>query len=366
MKRIWYLLLVSVFIMSACSEKKEQPSVQPDIEEPSNLVEKPAEPPTPHVFKPDPSNFHFIADWLTDTRILYVEKDEGMYKVNYFDIETGESGFVYKDESFIIDVLVHPSRDYLLVHTSEQANAAVVKVIGMDGTIQHQAEIDSIELSVEWNRANPDKILFSAFQEDWSFDLFVFDGLDDSLSVVNFDDPFAKWAGNDRIMGLLFNGHPLDGGEIRLFQLETEETSTIEMDNVIYHDVFEDSMVVVQVNDQDVFTYTVRNLEGTVIAGWTLPAVSNYSEWVTPEIEWLDVNRLIVKSPEKSGQLDEMASAFNLYLIENGNLEQLTKGLDAGPLKCSPSGRYCVNGYTSDELIDMKTKEKHKWIEIDN
>ncbi|MCM3710895.1 hypothetical protein [Sporosarcina luteola] len=366
MKRIWYLLVVSVFIMSACSEQKEHSSLQPDSEEPSDLVEKPAEPSNPHVFKADPSRFHFIADWLTDTQILYVEKDEGEYKVNYFDIETGESGLVYKDDSFIIDVLVHPSRDYLLVHTSEQANAAVVKVIGMDGTIQHQAEISSTELSIEWSRENPDKILFSAFQEDWSFDLFAFDGLDDSLSIVNFDDPFPKWAGDNKIMGMLFNGHPLDGGEIRLFRLDTEEIETFEIDNAVYNDVFEDSMVVVQVIDPEAFEYTVRNLEGPIVARWTLPAVSNYSEWVTPSIEWLDANRLIVKGAEKSGQLDEMAAGFNLYLFEDGNLELLTKGLDAGPLKCSPSGRYCVSGYMSDELIDMKAKEKYKWIDFDN
>lgn len=366
MKRIWYLLLVSTFIMSGCSEQKEPPSVQPDIEEPSDLVEEPAEPPTPHVFKADPSHFHFIADWLTDTKILYVEKDEGIYKVNYFDIETGESGLVYEDESFIIDVLVHPSRDFLLVHTSEQANAAVVKVIGMDGTVQHQVEIDSMELAIEWNREDPDKILFSAFQEDWSFDLFAFDGLDDSLSIVNFDDPFPKWAGDDRIMGMLFNDHPLDGGELRLFRLDTKEIETSEIDEVIYYDVFENSLVVVQMNDSDAFRFTVRNLEGTVVAGWTLPAVSNYSEWVIPAIEWLDENRMIVKGAEKSGQLDEMGTGFNLYLFEEGNLELITKGLDAGPLKCSPSGRYCVSGYTSDELIDVKAKEKHKWIEFDN
>lgn len=362
MKRILYLLVGIIFILAGCSPQKEPPSVDPDIEEPPELVESPA----PSVFQADPSNFHFIADWLDDSQILYVEKSEGLYKVKSFNIETGESEMLYEDESFIIDVLVHPSQDYLLLHTSEQANSAVVKVVKMDGTILHQVEIDSTELAIEWNRVDPDKILFTAFHEDWSFDLFAFNGLDEDLSIVEMDEPFPKWASNDKILGMLANDHPLDGGEIQSFQMETKETETTGIENVIYFDVFEDLLVTVQTMNSESFMYTVRNLEGTVVSSWTFPAVSNYSEWIVPSIEWLNPNQLLVKGAEKSGQLDEMGEGFNLYLMEDGNLELLIKGLDAGPLKCSPSGRYCLSGYTSDELIDIEAKEKYRWIEFSN
>lgn len=365
MKKMLPLFVVLLFIMSACSEQKDPPTVQPDIEDPSDIAEEPAEP-TPHVFKADPSNFHFIADWLSDTQILYVEKIDGLYKVNYFDVETGESGMVFEDESIIIDVLIHPSREYLLVHTSDHANAAVVKMIGMDGTVQHQVEIDSTELAIEWNPENPDKILFTAFHEDWSFDLFAFDGLDDSLTIVELDDPFPKWAGENKIMSMLFKDHPLDGGDIQISQLGTGKVEMTGIENVIYFDVYDETIVTVQSIDTHAFSYSVRNLDGTVVFGWTLPAVSNYSEWVVPTIEWLDRNRMIVTGAEKSGQLDEMGTGFNLYLFDEGNLELLTKELNAGTLKCSPSGRYCLSGYTFDELIDVEAKEKNKWIEFEN
>lgn len=365
MKKMIPLFTVILFFISACSEQKDPPTLQPDIEEPSDIAEEQIEP-TPHVFKADPSKFHFIADWLNDTQILYVEKNDGIYKVNYFDIETGESGMVYEDESIIIDVLIHPSQEYILVHTSDQANSAVVKMIRMDGTVQHQVEIDSTELAIEWNRENPDKILFTAFQEDWSFDLFVFDGLDDSLTIVELEDPFPKWAGENKIMSMVLQDHPLDGGELQIFQIRTGEVEMTGIENVIYFDVYNDSIVTVQSIDTNAFSYSVRKLDGTVIFGWTLPAVSNYSEWVVPTIEWLDRNRMIVTGAEKSGQLDEMKAGFNLYQFVEGKPELLIKELDAGTLKCSPSGLYCLSGYTSDELIDLDAKEKHKWIEFEN
>ncbi|WP_432358606.1 hypothetical protein [Sporosarcina sp. UB5] len=362
-------MLAIIFLMlSGCSIQKEPPIVQPGgIEEPDNLVEEPAEPPTPHVFTASASNFHFIAGWLDDTQILYVEKHGAFYKVNYFDIATGESGLVYEEESFIIDVLIHPSRDYLLVHTSEDPASAIIKVVGMDGVVKHRVEIDSTELAIEWNRTNPEKILLTAFHEDWSFDLFVFDGFDDSLSIIELDDPFPKWAGENNIMSLLFEDHPLDGGEIQLFRLDTGAVEMTGIGNVIYFDQFNDSFFLdVQALDSEEFTYTIRTFDANVVSRWTLPAISNYSEWVVPTVEWIDSNRLIVKSAEKSGQLDEMASGFNLYMFEEGNSELLLRGLDAGPLNCSPSGRYCLSGYTSEELIDVETKEKHKWIIFDN
>ncbi|MFS0689738.1 hypothetical protein AB1K89_10890 [Sporosarcina sp. 179-K 8C2 HS] len=366
MKKGLCLIAMLIFVLYGCAEQKNPPSVQPDMEESFDIAEEPFEPPSPHVFKADPSKFHFIADWLTDTQILYVEKNDGFYTVNYFDIETGESGLVYEDESFIIDVLVHPSGDYLLIHTSEHPTTAAIKIVGKDGAVQHQVEIDSTELGIEWNRTDPKKILFTAFHEDWSYDLFVFDGNDDSLSIVELDDPFPKWAGENRIMTLSFRGHPLDGGDIEIFHMEDGEIETTEIGNAIYFDVLEDSIVSVQSVDAGAFAYTIRKLDGTVAFGWTLPAVSNYSEWIVPSIEWLDEKSLIVIGAEKSGQLDEMESGFNMYFFEKGNSELIIKGLDAGPIKCSPSAKYCLSGYSSDELIDVEAKEKLKWIKFDN
>lgn len=59
----------------------------------------------------DPAKFHFVADWLTDKKIVYVEKDEGFYKVNTFDLNTGETDTLHEEKSIVIDVLIHPSKN---------------------------------------------------------------------------------------------------------------------------------------------------------------------------------------------------------------------------------------------------------------
>lgn len=373
MKKRIILLLLAVIALAGCTMKREKVE-QPDIGKPSEPIVEPideivdennvSQEPL-HIFKADPSSFHFVADWLTDSEILYVEMRSGVYQVKSFNLETGESNLVYEDESYITDIIVHPSLNYLLVHTSDQSDLAVVKVVSMDGVVQHQVEITSTELAIEWNDLDPEKILFTAFHEDWSFDLFVFNGHTEGLSIIEMDDPFPKWIGDNRIANMLFSEHPLDGGEIQFLNIATGATERYSADNVIYFDAYEDNLLIVQSLEADNFTYSLRNGDGTVLAEWIMKPVSNYSEWVVPEVEWINGESFLYKGASRSGQLDELSSEFNLYLQEVGNPKIIIEGLDADSLTCSPSGKRCLNGYTFEEVIDVESGERLNWIEFD-
>ena len=52
---------------------------------------------------------------------------------------------------------------------------------------------------------------------------------------------------------------------------------------------------------------------------WTLPAVSNYSEWVVPEVGWASSNTVFLRAPETGGQLDEITSPFRLIRKRKDN-----------------------------------------------
>ena len=97
-----------------------------------------------------------------------------------------------------------------------------------------------------------------------------------------------------------------------------------------------------------------------------MPLVSNYSEWVIPEIEWINGESFLYKGALRSGQLDELSSEFNLYLHEVGVSKIITEGLDADSITCSPSGKRCLNGYTFEEVIEVESGDRRNWIEFDN
>ena len=58
-----------------------------------------------------------------------LKRMNGFYKVNSFDFETGKTDTLYEEESIIIDVLIHPSKKYLLLHTSDNSTSATVKIL---------------------------------------------------------------------------------------------------------------------------------------------------------------------------------------------------------------------------------------------
>lgn len=362
MKKLLAVLGLVLIFATACS--KDNPIViEEDNEQPTvHAEEKPDQP--IHIFKANPSVFHFVGDWLTDTKILYVEKNGNVYQVNYFDIETGESGFLYEDESFITDIIVHPTKEYILIHTSNQSDAAILKVLTTDGTVIHEMEIASTELSVNWNTVDPQKILITAFHEDWSFDIFVFDGHDENLFIANIDDPFPKWAGADQVASIVYAEHALDGGTLQFLNVSNNRITFSDSEDIVYFDAFGDRLFTAKAPVNELFTFSISSLDGTLISEWQMPAVSNYSEWVIPEVEWIDENHMLFKGAQKGGQLDEIGQAFSLYTwTEEGN-STVMEGMGAEPLKCSPSGKYCLSGYTSEDLIEKSTGEKRTWIQF--
>ena len=90
---------------------------------------------------------------------------------------------------------------------------------------------------------------------------------------------------------------------------------TLEQEDVIYFDTYEDSILTVQINEQEDAHYRISDLEGTVRSEWTFPAISNYSEWVIPEVDWLSNDSVILSSPAMGGQLDEITSPIRLIRV---------------------------------------------------
>ncbi|MEZ7170945.1 hypothetical protein [Sporosarcina sp. OR05] len=358
---ICFLLCV---LLAGCSKTTdnldEKITEDEKIEQDKEIINEVAE----QRLQADPSVFHFIADWLTDTEILYVEKNEGKYEVKSFNIESGQRKVIFEDDAFVINVWVHPSQEYLLIHTSDQYDAAIVKMLSLDGRVLHEIEIASTELEVQWNSIDPQKILFTAFHEDWSFDIFAFDGHLEDLKIVNVEDPFPKWFGEKHIVAAKLNDHPLDGARVERVHVETGEREMLSENHIVYMDTFKDSILFVEAPVDGFYTYKLQSANRTDFTEWKMPAVSNYSEWVVPEIEWINETTVVLTGSEKEGQLDDLAGQYSLYLITEGQLQKKLHDLDNAPLKCSPSGNKCLIDHTSEELVDMETSKRYRWIEF--
>lgn len=356
-----FIFCAAVLLLMGCTEKAN------DIIDGPTAIEKPetddlTDEEISKSLAVDPAKFHFVANWLTESKVIYVEKVNGLYQVNSFDFESGQTDTLYEDDSMIIDVLIHPSKKYLLLHTSDSAASATIKIVTMDGTVQDEVKVASTELAIEWNDTDPSLILLTAFHQDWTFDLFFYNGKKESLDLLAIEDPFPKWLGKDKIAIGLVEGHVLDGGEVHTYEPLTEKWGQLNVSGVVYFDTYKDTLLVVRINEDEDAHYAIMEQDGVIRSEWTMPVISNYSEWVIPEVEWGSNETVFLLAPDKGGQLDELLSPYRLTRVIEGRQEVIVDDIAAGILRCSPSGRKCLTGYSAENVIDVGTAKETPWL----
>lgn len=346
--------------MSGCTATEEKrPADQLDTE--TGVVNQADEPADSglHKLQVDPGHhFQYVVDWLSETEIVYVEQEEDTYAVKRFDRLTGKSNLIDREDSFINDVLVHPSKQSILIQTSDDSDSATVKIISMDGTELHKLTIDSKELSIEWNDVDENRVLLTAFHEDWSFDLFYYDGNEQEMSRILLEDPFPKWLGTEKLLTL-----QQDDGTLQAYDIETKETDATGISGVVQFDTYDDSLLTMKPTGGDSVRLDVLRVDGQLIGSLDMPSISSFSGITMPDFDWISKNELIVKLPTAAGKLDEMTEPFHLMRFKEDAIDNLMEDVPEGPLHCSPSGQECMIGYEGESVIDLGKRELYKWLE---
>lgn len=361
MRKKLFAFSVATLLLTGCTEKPNDLSEKPvdfDQETPHEPIVKKRN----ETFMADPATFHFAADWLSDSAILFVEKDEDRYQVKSFDFNTGKTEILFEESAIIIELLIHPSKKFILLHTSDNPASAKVKILTTDGVLQHEIEVASTELAIEWNDLDPSLVLLTAFHQDWTYDLFLFNGQEADFGLLEIEDPFPKWYGDKRIAIGDVENHILDGGKIRTYQPLTGAWDTLDLEGVIYFDTFEDSLLTMQMADEETAVYRIWDLAGRLRSEWTLPAISNYSEWVIPQMEWLSDNSLVLFAPTQAGQLDELTEPIRLVKVVDGAIEEIDENHEPGFIRCSPSSQACLTGISLETIVDMQGGKKNNWL----
>ncbi len=137
------------------------------------------------------------------------------------------------------------------------------------------------------------------------------------------------------------------------------------MNGVTSFDTYENTLLTIQIADENLAQYKIVEKGQTEKAAWMMPAVSNYSEWVFPDAVWLSNTSIVLPATEKGGQLDQLQESYKLVRVTDGEQEVLIEdGVTMGRLFCSPNGQMCLTGYATENLINLKTKKETVWLEF--
>lgn len=366
MKR-WVLVVCLLLLVIAGCTKQPSRSVTPKTQQQLPPINEQAKQPKKEVpqYVSSSQTFHFVVDWLNSSTIMFVEKHEQTYQLKTFQVNTGKTDVLYEDSAIISDVMIHPSKEQILIHTSTNPSSAIIKILQLDGTITDSIELASSEVAIEWNTLDPAQIVFTTFYEDWSFDLFYYNGHNQSLEMLSLPHPFPKWLDSHSLLYVSTPGHALDGGEVYKYDVVEKRQHKEPISNIVYLDTFKETLLTVEMKDETKALYTLRGSEGKEFGQWELPAVSNYSEWYISDVSWISERELYTVAGAVSGQLDNLQEKFLLVHWKDGKLNQIPlQGKPHEIFRCSPDGQYCIRGVFGEIILSTVDGEERRWLII--
>lgn len=364
MKRIIPILSIVLLILLGCSEKEDAVSDKTeedviDVETEEIVVSKELI----QKLNTHAEGFLFVADWLSDEEILFVEKEEDIYFVKSFNVYSGEVNILYEDSTIIVDVLVHPSKEKILIHTTDSPSSATVKIISLNGFVEHEITVESSELEIEWNDINPSLVLFTAFYDDWTYDVFFYDGHTDNFHLITLDDPFPKWLGTKKI---IVSKSSDEGEKLYLHDLLSDEDHYSGFNDVVHYDTYQDVFIIGQMVEGEEMKFSLVSEDLLVLSNWVIPAPHINGEWLVPEIDWQSKELLMISSAQMEGKQVFSNGFYRLIKVDKATPKVLVEKVPEGPVSCSPSGNLCLVGFAFDRLIDIENKEQIEWILLED
>ncbi|MGB3259780.1 hypothetical protein [Paenisporosarcina sp.] len=310
-------------------------------------------------------DFEQIIGWLTDQEILYITRIQSNYLLNAYHVESGENRTLLTITEPIIEVRIHPSLTKIAVVTSSNSLSASIQIFSTAGEELDKLTIESSELYWDWHPTQTNDIFFSAFYEDWTFDSFVYSSNTKEMKRIETNDPFGKWGKESSIYTINWpENDTLSGGSLR--EINTVDMTSKDSDsNIIYVEAADGVEVTVSIsNDQQNFLYTlVRHQDGKSTT-FELPAISNYSQWFVPNIEWLRDGTMLTYESSKAGLMDEIPSEFNLVQLSIDKPKNTILEGRYESFACNPSGRICLTGVQLEKLLEVESGKIHSWITL--
>ncbi|MBM4762286.1 hypothetical protein [Bacillus sp. B15-48] len=355
-----FILLIAIIILSGCIKEKTshpQPSLNHDFQYDKET------PGAKEIFPITNMQgvFSEVSGWIDNERILYVmNRSEGSF-IHMYHLSTGESELLYESEYPIVNTMISPTKDQVLIHSSPSSYVGEIKIISIDGVLLYETRVDSFELEFSWNQENENEILVTAFYEDWTFSSFILNSKEQNIIEIELSQPFILWPVEDDILYLNW-----DTSDLTLHAALVKESITYgEKQEIVssahFIDSSRDFIIAVQTNirEPENAMYTIFNKEFEQVSLFKVNQLSQFSGWLVPYFDLIDSKQIILQfRPQSSGDADLYMNGFRLieFSLMDGQEEVVFSDLENAPISCSPNGGLCLYGYQFEKLIDVKQK----------
>ncbi len=273
-----------------------------------------------------------VVGWMNDNQIVYIVNLEQTSDVFQYNLLTGKNDLLFHSDAPIAAVQISPSKKYLLIQSAPSTFQGMVTIIDTKGTELFKHSFAAFELAFEWNPYSESSIFVSKFNEDWTYQMFLIDLNHSKLSEVTLPQPFLKWVDKNEIAYLNWDiNNPSLFAPLVVKNLEDKQEKEI-FPSISQFSAFQNLLMTITVDekDQSKAIYSFYNKELKRIFTFSIPQLTNYSNWLVPFNDYSERRNLFITfKPLKSGEADSYSDGFELvsYAFTNGKKQLMMSGI---------------------------------------
>ncbi|MGG0658609.1 hypothetical protein [Rummeliibacillus pycnus] len=359
MKKIAYLLLITAVFLVACQQhlnsnndrKTSKKKSVETVNKISNVV--------PYRLKTE--ELHSVVGFLSEIDVLIIEQNQEGEQLIQYNLLTGKKKLIYSTNDDIIQAFIHPSLKQILIQTASNEKTAKITILSTKGKPLHNFNVKSSELSIVWNPNNENLLALAAFNDNFSYKSYVYEGDKEQLHEFQSENPFWVWRDDDILWMNRIENNPLLGGNLSKIDWKKNQETSLPNQKVVYVNCYKQSTLIVSIDfKREVFHYVLQ--KGSKKQIWEAPAVTNYSQWFVPEVQWLDDQSIITLLPTKSGKIDEEENTSQLVHASVNGVRKIDQIKNFEPIICSPKGSVCLTGYNYEKIFTIQPFKMNKWL----
>ncbi|WP_102691358.1 YqgU-like beta propeller domain-containing protein [Rummeliibacillus pycnus] len=360
-KKIAYLLLFSTVFLVACQHQFNLKNDQKTPEKKSIETVKTISNVLPYRLKT--AELHSVVGFLSEVDVLLIKQDQNGEHLIQYNLLNGKEKTIYSTKDDIIQAFIHPSMKQILVQTASSKKKAKVTILSVEGKTLHHIEVQSSELSIAWNPTNVNLLAIAAFSDNFSYKSFVYESNKSQLHEFQAENPFWVWVTDDTLWMNRMNNNPLNGGTLSSINWRKNKETKLSNHQVVYMNAYKQSTLIVSMDFKDgEFEYVLQ--KGTKKQIWKAPAVTSFSQWFVPDIQWLDDQSFITLLPTKGGEIDEGKTPFEIVHASINGVQQLGQMKNYEPMICSSKGSVCLTGFNYEKLFTTNNYKIKEWLSL--
>lgn len=366
----FFSLCCFILLLASCNHSNKLPKTPP---EPSigvvgngqkNNPPEEKQPIIPIAIKD--GEFNQVHDWIETNKLIYSYSKGHTYYLATFDVYTEATELLFTSENPIVSVIVHPERNKLLVQTAPLTYQASIIIMDTNGNILTKQDIASTEVSIEWDPSNDNQLLLTAFNEDWSYEVYYLHVQNEQLEKRNHLEPFYKWFSSDHVLEQKWGEGIALSSPLWKTNIDGEQQSETFFPSVYYYDWLAPKYlftITVPESDETMFHYRFykdKDKDTEHLYQIDMPNLTQFTDWIVPFYTFTEQNEMFYTFvPEHHGIIDTYGGTFALtqYDLTNQTEKILFDSLENKPITCDVTSHLCLYGYQYEQVIDLKELE---------